>query len=351
MITQEYLWEPDSPQKTTNVVGLNTIEVQAFKVWKFKNVRLIGPHGIPVDHRGRILVEPISLKYLPAAIRGTINQIGMFGFFVEYLRALFPALRLRSEAAVELGFHLYNRAANWRGQGPVFGHWLGEQLPQIHAYLAEQSLVHFKLLINPSPASWQLETLEMLGIQASKILVATTPGVQVRELAIASLRNVHSQGSEFDPIARRQAGELLRSASKLGGAARDTRRVFDLRHGKGEDRRILNYAEVKLALENRGYCELKTQGSLEEQVAEMLDAEILVAISGSGIFKLMFSNSPMFLVEIEGIDSKARDVFFRFSKEIGVRRLVCSSEHGLHGSISVNLRELEKLLEIAEAPK
>ena len=182
---------------------------------KIKDVRLIGPYGIPFTRRGQIILEPISKSWLNHVMIITITQLGLFGFLKEFLLALFPIFDSKKNF-LKLGAHLICRGAksiifdNKQPQ-PIFGHWLGEQLPQLRGIegIFSKFDISCPLIINKNPKIWQIESLELMGYKKNDVYEFTQKGLRVGEIIIASLRNVHSRQTEFDPKARKWAAKRL----------------------------------------------------------------------------------------------------------------------------------------------
>lgn len=300
-------------QRFKHACGLRKVE--AFYGFMVRDVRLIGPYGLPVTRWGAVLLEPISMRWLPHVLKVTINELGFFGFAKQYVLAIFPFLD-RSNVLLDVGAHLICRGAQWPG-GPVFGHWMGEQLPQIRGIegMAKKFKLQPRIIINRDPPSWQLESLSLMGYDPNSILPHEKAGLRVHNLVFSSLRNVHSKGMECDPIARRWAAKRLRK-----GLSNKTEKVSNriaLFRPDSRNRRIINEDETRKIIEKLGFDLLEdvTKQSLEDSAMHFLNAETLLATFGSGITRIMFMERPRRLIEIYAADQEHRDVWLLLAAE------------------------------------
>jgi glycosyl transferase family 61 len=128
-------------------------------------------------------------------------------------------------------------------------HWCLELLPKIHL-LCSSGLFHPKndiFLVNHDKAHYQIQTLALLGLQASNV-VRTYPGIKITadELIVPS----HSSRHEAVP---RWAIKFLRERFlRQSSAATDQKNLF-LDRGAAKWRTIFNQAEVQKYLRARGY--------------------------------------------------------------------------------------------------
>lgn len=284
-----------------------------------KDVRLIGPYGIPVTRSGKVVMEPIARRWFPNVLGVTLRELGLSRLALEYLFAVFPILD-RSRTEIPFAAHLLCRGADWlSGRGPIFGHWLGEQIPQLRAIekIQEKSGRKFALLINRKPASWQLESLALLGYNKSDILEHDKPGVRVRELVISSLRNVHSRGMELDPRARMWASERLRGAVN-GDVTPGPQRIAYLRTNQPL-RTAANIIDLRATLSETNFVEDKDYpNGLYDYLLASRNGKHIVAIAGSNVFHLLFCSKPESFVEIFPPGFEHREFCFLLSFELGM---------------------------------
>ena len=77
-------------------------KVDCFFGVKVKDVRLIGPYGIPFTRKGQVILEPISKSWLNRVLAITIIQLGLFGFFREFLLAIFPIFASKRTCSINI---------------------------------------------------------------------------------------------------------------------------------------------------------------------------------------------------------------------------------------------------------
>ena len=261
VVEEEYVCEiPPQPNSLTalrfgNLVGRH--KIPCFFGIVLSDIRLIGPYGIPVTRSGKIVLEPIAESWLPTVLRRTINELGIFRLTTEYLLAIFPRLNNR-RSDIPFAAHLLCRGAERPGRGPVYGHWFGEQIPQLRAIEAiqEESAQEIKLIIDGDSTDWQTDSLEMIGYQSSSIIKHSSPGVRVKKLVISSLRHVHSTNMELDPKARQWAARRVRESASVNAErySDSNRKVAYLRTNQ-RDRAIVNISEIRETLLEYGYFE------------------------------------------------------------------------------------------------
>jgi capsular polysaccharide biosynthesis protein len=174
-------------------------------------------------------------------------------------------------------------------------HWCLELLPKIHL-LCSGRLFHPKndiFLVNHDKAHYQIQTLALLGLQASNV-VRTYPGIKITadELIVPS----HSSRHEAVP---RWAIQFLRGRFLGQGlAASDGKKLF-LDRGAAKRRTILNQAEVQKYLRGHGYTIVDSASlSFQEQVSLFRGARSIVSCHGAGLANLCFVEAGTSLLEI-----------------------------------------------------
>ncbi len=316
--------EPEDPMtrvRFSRFVG--THKIPAFFGVIMEDVRVVGPYGIPITRSGRVIVEPLSERWLPHVLGVTLKELGLVGFLREYLLAIWP-LFSKSQAEVSNAAHLLCRGAGWQrgGRGPVYGHWFGEQIPQLRAIEAiqEKTKAPIKLLINRKPASWQIESLEMLGYDANTLIEHSRPGVRVRHLVISSLRNVHSRGMELDPKARRWGAERIgQSVSREARKHAREENVAYLRTNQST-RTVANMGDLRNVLSQSGFVEDKDLPTkLANVVSITKGVKRFLVVGGSSVFRMMFSDHPETLTEITPPGFYPKEFCFLLSFELGAR--------------------------------
>jgi len=308
------------------------VQVAPFFAACLKDVRVIGPWGIPVTRSGKIVVEAVGVDFFASRIFGTIRTLGAGTTLKQYLLAIFPMFERRS-SALPLAAHLIPR--EWDDHGnPHFGHWLGEKLPQIRAFRAMENIQQrpIPLLINSSPTAWQLELLEVFGIPVSNLILAQPHGQRVKELIVGSLRNVHSRHIEIDPRARSWLAQELTNRGN-GYQGPKAKGVFVFR-GQHETRSIANQPELIARLEASGLTRFEP-GSQDKpsEIGQLSEAEVLLGDFGSGLMNLLFMPNCRRIIEIFGPNQRDRHVFFYLAAELGIQHSSIEAT-GLNGDFA-----------------
>ena len=297
-------------------------KVDCFFGIKIKDVRLIGPYGIPFTRKGQVILEPISKSWLNHVLTITVIQIGLFGFFKEFLLAIFPIFDSKKNF-LKGGAHLLCRGAKStilekKQPQPVFGHWLGEQLPQLRGIegICSKFDISYPLILNKNPKDWQIESLELMGYKKDNIYELVQKGLRVGEIIITSLRNVHSRQTEFDSKARKWAAKRLQSNFKKFNFEENNKKNICLFRQNEKNRRISNYEDIKKIILENDYHEIKIENqNLFESAKNFFFAKNYLSIYGSGIFRIMFMKQPKKLIEIYTDNVVDRDIFFLLASE------------------------------------
>ncbi len=300
-------------------------KIDCFFGIKFKNVRLIGPYGIPFTNNGRIIIEPISKSWLFHTLKITIIHLGFIGFLRQYLLAIFPIFDSKLNFLKSGGYLLCRGAKssskNRELPDPVFGHWLGEQLPQIRAIEGVYQKFGMKcpLIINKKPKDWQIESLELMGYGEKNLYEFNQKGLRVGEIIIPSLRNLHSKETEFDPKARKWAAERLQLNFAHINLNKYHNKNICLFRQNENTRRISNYDFVKKSIKKNNYNEVTIDNlTLFESSKNFYLAENFLSIYGSGILRIMFMKRPKKLIEIFSTKKNDREIFFLLANEFNM---------------------------------
>ena len=91
-----------SKKRFKNHIGPKKVE--CFFGAVIKNVRLIGPFGLPFTSRGQIILETTTLKSFSNNLKSTIKLLGIIGFFKEYFLAIFPFFE-KKDHSLKWGAH------------------------------------------------------------------------------------------------------------------------------------------------------------------------------------------------------------------------------------------------------
>jgi hypothetical protein len=309
---------PDAKKRFGHLCGIKN--VQPFFALIISDVRLIGPYGLPVTRNGKVIVEPMLEEWLPHVLKTTINELGFFKFLWQYLLCFFPYLDFQ-KSTLDFASHLVCRGAIWPG-GPIFGHWMAEHLPQIRAIESLESRMSkkSKIIINRDPPDWQIESLELMGIEYNRLYIHSQKGLRVKKLVISSIRNVHSNNMEIDPIARTWASRRLQDGIRF--RIKNENHQFEkisIFRQDARNRKLINIEEIKKIVESFGYYNFAhTQLSLVESGLVFQKTKDLIACFGSGITRIMFMETPKRLTEIYSNAQMERDVFFLFACEFGI---------------------------------
>ena len=256
----------------------------------------------------------------------TITKLGLIGFLKEYFFAIFPIFDSKKKF-LKIGAYLLCRGAKSivaesKQLEPVFGHWLGEQLPQLRGIegIFSKFNISCPLIINKHPKDWQIESLKLMGYKKKDVYELNQDGLRVGEIIISSLRNVHSRQTEFDPKARQWAAKRLQSNFKKLNFKEKYKKNICLFRQNEKNRRISNYEVIKKITLKNNYYEIKIDNqSLFESAKKFFLAQNYLSIYGSGILRIMFMRQPKKLIEIYSTKVVDRDIFFLLASEFDMK--------------------------------
>lgn len=289
---------------------VNTEPIPWFAL-ELPDVRLIGPHGIPVTRLGRIVLEPVSYafgtKMSRSVLRRTVDAIGLFELCKQYLLAVFPMFSSGPE--IEVAAHCIPREPGTTGthnERASYGHWIMEHVAQARVIQEFEVLFGYEipLILNQNPESFQIESIAAAFGSPRQVLQAPRTGVRVRRLIVSSMHTAHSAGNETSAAAMNWIRDRLSSITDaIQLSATDDyptipNRVAILRENM-PTRRLSNIGEVTNCLQNYMFWTLETgELSLPEEVQRLSNTQTLLAVSGSAIVKVLMSRSIMNLVVI-----------------------------------------------------
>jgi hypothetical protein len=332
IVEDEYettIQEPDqflAKRRFKNSYGVK--KTDCFFGIKINDIRLIGPFGIPFTRYGQVILEPISKRWLSRALLITVLQIGILRFLKQYFLAIFPRFDEKKNF-LKIAAHLICRgmkkdifSKKSSEPEPVFGHWLGEQIPQLRGIegIFSKFNISCPLIINQNPKEWQIESLKLMGYKKDDLFIFKKDGLRVGEIIISSLRNLHSRNMEFDPKARRWARKRLQSNFINLDLNNHNHKNICLFRQNEKNRRISNYGSVKENIVKNQYFETPLINlNLLESAKNFYLAENFLATFGSGILRLMFIQRPKKLIEIFSLNEEDKDVFFLLANEFDVK--------------------------------
>lgn len=303
-------------------------------------VRIIGPYGLIINRHGKLIIEPLGHNY-KWKLYITVLELGIWSFLFQVLCAVFPGVEKAGTPVVNSAAFLFPREINARQKGDVvFGHWIGEQLPQLRAIEDVRRIFHefdalghnsldqkgkqrdFPLLVNRNPKAWQLQSLFALGISCAEVIEAPSEVFRCKSLIISSLRNVHSkQKMEVDPIARQWVMKRFeQSIANAGSKTAETaiKSGLSILRQDAQVRYLINFDEISRTATNHGFTTFSVGAEFQEEVKSSLGATRVLALDGSGIFRLMFMPNCRELIEIYLVGHETRDVFFLLTQELGI---------------------------------
>jgi hypothetical protein len=279
---------------------LDKKSVGANFVCEIPDAKLIGPDAIPQTTEGQIVTEVFGkLGTLRGRLRHTVKEMGQ----IRTARAILgKSLPTKTGTNYEVAAHLVarHRQIDANFNGPNYGHWINENLPQLQAieYYSEVTGNDPILLVNSDPPPWLPELIEFMGYSEDDWVEWTDNAATVEKLVIPQLNYIHSNEANPNPVGkqwvRRRALENLdESAVNMSANSR----IFLSRQG-AEHRKILNFDEISEVLKEYGFSIVRPEElSVQEEVYLFSEADVIAGVAGSNIAGIIFSSDAT-LVEI-----------------------------------------------------
>jgi hypothetical protein len=260
-------------------------------VAEIRDAVLFGPHAIVKTSNGEF---PLEAK---ANIRGRRlgSFDGMFRSTVYFggLKSIETMFRqTEPDQNIEVATSLLTGRVN---DTPAYGHWLLEVVPRVRGikHYQEQTGRQPTILVNPDIKKWQIELLELVGIETDALQKWQGGATSVRRYVLPMWAKSEWCVSDLEWV-RRQIKSSCEYEQHLD---RFSPRVF-LSREQLDRRRVSNRSELLDALSDYGFETYHPETlSFPEQVALFENAEILIGPSGSSFANIIFS-SDMSVVEL-----------------------------------------------------
>ena len=298
------------------------IDVEPFFTVSLRNVSSVGSHGLLITSSGKLVWETHQ-KLLEDVFRRTLDELGLIRLLSEIFFSVLPISGKRK--VVREAAYLFPRVVERpKGAGVNFGHWMLESLPQLRGVEHFQHHLRRKipLFVNPQVNEWQKESLELMGFGANELIEKEETSIRFKRLLLSSTRNVHSQGMELDPLSRKWVRERLTSKIKNIEHLEESGNVTKMAMFRQNhpERKIQNYEEVENGLKSLGFsCKSGFEiATLNEELTYSRNVQILVAVFGSSIARILLMPNLSEVIEIHTQDQEFKDVYFWLCMELEI---------------------------------
>ena len=195
-----------------------------------------------------------------------------------------------------------------------FYHWMIAGLPNLG--LLEQAGLGASPLFAPTKHAFHRHSLEIMGVESSRVLPATRLG-HVRSSRLFAPTN---RGHFLTPGARDWLRGRFLPAALGGRRAQSGRRLYITRR-RASIRRVLNESSLSPLLAERGFEVLELEGlALSEQVRAFAEASHIVAPHGAGLSHLVFCEPGTRVLEL-GTPLRQEPYFHAIAALCGLRYL------------------------------
>lgn len=315
------------PAEFQNVTG--TYQIRPAFVAEIQNGRILKQSGVAATRDNSLILDTASSRERQIPKRLSYREIASLCW--KQNRGSDNNSRDRDiDSTVSLIRAPYVRASegNFNIGGKNYSHWIQSYLTLLDGieYYADKIGERPKLIIEPDPPSWLLQSLEFFGFGTDDIIPwQQTGNMEIGNLIVPSVRRKERLFSTMDesgvsykllsPAAcqslRKRAHESL--GDDHNGDGRE--RILILR-SDARNRRIINRDEVIDTLSASGFePHVLSNLSFSEQVALFSRAEKIVGAHGAGLANMMFAKDCE-LIEIFG--EKVKPTYYLQSQVLGL---------------------------------
>lgn len=224
-----------------------------------------------------------------------------------------------------------------------FFHWMMDSLPKV--VIAEAcGFTGSYLIPAPSTAPWARESMTLLGISTTRLLLHSSFDIRARRVFIPTYfsgYNAH-HNKPFMQLYR----DKMRRAVSLE-PRRSNERILIARKPETKVRRILNHDEVVQTARELGFRTVHFEDlSLREQLHQAISAEAMIGAHGSGLCHSLFMNEGSTLVELFPFARKQScDCYETLATIVEHRYHALESVDDREGDIVVSTSDLRNILQ------
>ena len=235
-------------------------------------------------------------------------------------------------------------------------HWLFDVLPKIAMLEKCYELNKINYFLCPNLNSWQLKTLNLLGIKrykclssvkfrhikADNIITTSHPWLKSKNI-IQDIENLPLWISKWLRL------KYLKKKSNKNFPKKIYIDRSDSESNLRDYRYIVNENEVVSFLKNKGFESLKlTDLSFEEEIKLFNDAEVVIGLQGAGLTNLIWSSKKTKIIELRSkltnklFENLAKQNNIKFNKIESYPLDKVIAKH--YGAIKIDIKKLEKII-------
>lgn len=275
--------------------------------WKLKkpfvseitNARIIKHFGIAATHDYTLLLETASSQEV-------VPQVCFSGYQKEayelILKQQTPINKPINQPDVEIGFSLIR--APYPDHSKGYGHWLQSYLTLLQGIqqYEEKTGDRPKVILEPDPPTWVMQSVNYLGFTAEDI-VHWDPNKEltVGRLVVPSVRRIEQKQIDYHKTTPHPITKLLspnacnwlhsRCKKLLESNKKDFANKFYISRSDTTRRNIVNREELLDRLKPEGFeSYVLSELTFDEQVNLFANADKIVAPHGAGLANIMFSS-------------------------------------------------------------
>jgi capsular polysaccharide biosynthesis protein len=201
-----------------------------------------------------------------------------------------------------------------------YSHWVNRNLLKLALVEGRGEFAHLPLLINDDLRPYQQEYLDMLGIDAARLIrVPRNTVVACRRVAVPTLlRNHPKMRLGTDWIRRRLAPYM---------AAGTPRGLLFVSRRDAARRVIVNERELAEALESQGFRVIvPSELTAREQIEAFSSSRVIVAAHGAALANLVFAPEGAIVIELGSATLTHMSTFRHLTRDLGQRLVTIVSD-------------------------
>ena len=222
-----------------------------------------------------------------------------------------------------------------------FWHWMMDSLPK--AFIAEQSGYSGSYLVpSGGPTAMRIESMELLGIEPSRLITQASDEYRVRNLSIPTYFSGFN--APFNPIFMRAYRDHI--LSHVAPSSSSPEKIYVARKPDAKNRRVVNHDAVEELARRHGFTTIYFEDlSLREQIALASRARTMIAPHGSGMTHTLFMPESSSMIEFFPYQRRAScDCYERLAPVVSHRYAALESVSDCSNHVEVDLHELEDIL-------
>ena len=280
----------------------------------FDNANLVGPEAVGVTSNNEIILETVNGNI------GLLNKCSPSKFN--------NPKRLNIDQNYDVAISLVTPYNNSHRKNYL--HWITEGLLLLEAveYYSSNYGYNPKIIINKNPTSYQIDSLNMLGILNENIIEWKHTRAKISKLIVPALRSIKN---DWHKIISPAAINWLRQKLLLGINDNNHSNSFSERiiimRKEPYDRKILNIDEISDLLNKFSFKQYYLENmKFKDQISLFKNARTIIAAHGAGLANIVFSGGSD-VIELFAKPPERYTEYYRIANSLGLKYNFLKCDH------------------------